>query len=262
MPGNTAPFVRKTYEIVSDPTTDEIVRWGPDGTSFLILQEHSFQKDILPKYFKHDNLCSFIRQLNTYGFRKISGSKDMNSEHNVLEFEQPDFQKDCPEQLTQLKRKQHKKSSRRDQPTAPMGDDVSALVDDRTKMAAALSTLMRQQQETEKTLKALWEELADAKRVVADLETRKRPPVANEPADSSAEPPPKRVKYPPIKVESSPGISPNCITPPDNNGTRPPKTNGEWPQSSDNESESDVTSAARNMAELSSHMSRFPPQPT
>merc|ERR1712137_1131081 len=155
MPVNPAPFVRKTFDIVSDPSTNAIVCWSSSGSSFLVLEEHAFQKEVLPKYFKHDNLCSFIRQLNTYGFRKISGSKDLNTEQNVLEFEQPDFQKDCPELLTQLKRKQHKKgsnsTSRTREPAQPVGDDVNAIVEDRTKMAAALSTLMKQQQETEKT---------------------------------------------------------------------------------------------------------------
>merc|ERR1712137_1188636 len=105
MPVNPAPFVRKTFDIVSDPSTNAIVCWSSSGSSFLVLEEHAFQKEVLPKYFKHDNLCSFIRQLNTYGFRKVSGSKDLNSSQTVLEFEQPEFRKDRPDLLANLKRK-------------------------------------------------------------------------------------------------------------------------------------------------------------
>ncbi|XP_039165827.1 heat stress transcription factor A-2-like [Eucalyptus grandis] len=50
-----APFLRKTYEMVSDPSTDTVVS-----------DPHEFSKEVLPRYFKHCNVSSFIRQLNTY----------------------------------------------------------------------------------------------------------------------------------------------------------------------------------------------------
>ncbi|KAM4802185.1 heat shock factor protein 1-like [Urocitellus parryii] len=40
-----------------------------NGQSFLVLDEQRFAKEILPKYFKHNNMASFVRQLNMYGFR-------------------------------------------------------------------------------------------------------------------------------------------------------------------------------------------------
>ena len=35
-----------------------------EGNSFLVLDEQHFAKEILPKFFKHNNMASFIRQLN------------------------------------------------------------------------------------------------------------------------------------------------------------------------------------------------------
>lgn len=35
-----------------------------NGQSFLVLDEQRFAKEILPKYFKHNNMASFVRQLN------------------------------------------------------------------------------------------------------------------------------------------------------------------------------------------------------
>ncbi|XP_066395403.1 LOW QUALITY PROTEIN: heat stress transcription factor B-4b-like [Miscanthus floridulus] len=66
-----APFLTKTYQLVDDPCTDHIVSWGDDDTTFVVWRPPEFARDLLPNYFKHNNFSSFVRQLNTYGFRKI-----------------------------------------------------------------------------------------------------------------------------------------------------------------------------------------------
>ncbi|GAU42187.1 hypothetical protein TSUD_305320 [Trifolium subterraneum] len=66
-----APFLTKTYQLVDDPSTDHIVSWGEDDSTFVVWRPPEFARDLLPNYFKHNNFSSFVRQLNTYGFRKI-----------------------------------------------------------------------------------------------------------------------------------------------------------------------------------------------
>ncbi|KAJ6869860.1 hypothetical protein NC651_034539 [Populus alba x Populus x berolinensis] len=64
------PFLTKTFKIVDDHTIDDVISWNEDGSSFIVWNPTLFSRDLLPKFFKHNNFSSFVRQLNTYGFRK------------------------------------------------------------------------------------------------------------------------------------------------------------------------------------------------
>jgi hypothetical protein len=48
-----------------------VISWTSSGDSFNIKNITKFTEEVLPRYFKHSNFSSFIRQLNMYGFRKI-----------------------------------------------------------------------------------------------------------------------------------------------------------------------------------------------
>ncbi|KAK9291307.1 hypothetical protein L1049_019252 [Liquidambar formosana] len=65
------PFLTKTFQLVDDRTIDDVISWNEDGTTFIVWNPTEFAKDVLPKFFKHNNFSSFVRQLNTYGFRKV-----------------------------------------------------------------------------------------------------------------------------------------------------------------------------------------------
>ena len=58
-----SPFIEMIWEIVSDPQTDNIIAWSPNGTSFCITDSKLFADDILTTSFKHGNISSFVRQV-------------------------------------------------------------------------------------------------------------------------------------------------------------------------------------------------------
>ncbi|KAK4365947.1 hypothetical protein RND71_013827 [Anisodus tanguticus] len=66
------PFLTKTYELVDDPSTNDVVSWSRGNNSFIVWDPQSLAMNLLPRYFKHNNFSSFVRQLNTYGFRKVN----------------------------------------------------------------------------------------------------------------------------------------------------------------------------------------------
>ena len=69
----TKSFLSKLYEILKDITYKEIISWNNEGNGIIIKDVSNLCKIILPKYFKHNNYSSFIRQLNIYGFYKSQG---------------------------------------------------------------------------------------------------------------------------------------------------------------------------------------------
>ena len=50
---------------------DNLICWTDDGNSFTIKNQGEFTKTLLPYYYKHSNMASFVRQLNMYGFHKV-----------------------------------------------------------------------------------------------------------------------------------------------------------------------------------------------
>ncbi|KAF0684965.1 Aste57867_23088 [Aphanomyces stellatus] len=92
-------FLSKTFEIFSTPSFAAICGWNATGDTIIIHDPDVFVKQVLPRFFKHRNLPSFVRQLNMYGFHKSV------LDSNKREFRHKMFLRDKPELLRLIKRK-------------------------------------------------------------------------------------------------------------------------------------------------------------
>ncbi|VDO04423.1 unnamed protein product [Rodentolepis nana] len=101
-------FLSKLRLLVDDAKTDAFIYWDPSGKSFHIRDGNRLAKDVLPMLFKHNNLSSFIRQLNMYGFRKVNRAETyvgFSSDSENMEFCHPYFIRDDESLMTKIQRK-------------------------------------------------------------------------------------------------------------------------------------------------------------
>ncbi|KAL2131338.1 hypothetical protein VTI74DRAFT_5246 [Chaetomium olivicolor] len=66
-----AAFIHKLWSMLEDPKIQHLISWTANSESFVMQPSHEFSK-VLSQYFKHTNISSFVRQLNMYGFHKVS----------------------------------------------------------------------------------------------------------------------------------------------------------------------------------------------
>nr|QPA35682.1 heat shock factor 1 [Chionodraco rastrospinosus] len=162
-PANVPAFLTKLWTLVEDPDTDPLICWSPSGTSFHVFDQGRFSKEVLPKFFKHNNMASFIRQLNMYGFRKVVHIEQgglVKPERDDTEFQHPFFLRGQEHLLENIKRKVTTVSSVRPEEVKVSSDDVNKILSDVQLMKGKQETIdsriiaMRQENE------ALWREVA------------------------------------------------------------------------------------------------------
>ncbi|XP_066963995.1 heat shock factor protein isoform X13 [Macrobrachium rosenbergii] len=167
---NVPAFLTKLWRLVDDRQTNDLICWTENGRSFIIQNQARFARELLPQYYKHNNMASFVRQLNMYGFHKVASadSGGLRVEKDEMEFAHPAFQQGREDLIENIRRKQRRLASDgmdlSQIPTSRVGlednkklgkllNDVRDMKRDHDTMSTKLLSLKRENE-------ALWREYA------------------------------------------------------------------------------------------------------
>ncbi|KAJ3257709.1 stress-responsive transcription factor hsf1 [Boothiomyces macroporosus] len=141
--------------MVNDPETDKYIRWSPSNESFIVPNQDDFSREVLPRFFKHNNFTSFIRQLNMYGFHKIpnvqQGSLLSGSQSEIWEFSNENFKKDRPDLLEMVMRRKHVHEEPKDEKV-----DIGSLVMEMSQIKRQQLNISNQLQKIQRENQAMW----------------------------------------------------------------------------------------------------------
>lgn len=85
--GVVIPFPVKLHSMLDAIERDgyaHIVSWQPHGRCFVVHKPKEFVSHIMPKYFNQSKMASFQRQLNLYGFNRLTGGLDKGGYYHEL----------------------------------------------------------------------------------------------------------------------------------------------------------------------------------
>ncbi|BGP24170.1 Flocculation suppression protein [Rhodotorula toruloides] len=97
--------------MLTDELNEPWIAFSNSGDTFNVFDPDTFAQNVLPRYFRHRNFQSFVRQLNLYNFRKVLAArsvpraKSTKGEQEAWEFHNPDFHRDRPDDVHLIKRR-------------------------------------------------------------------------------------------------------------------------------------------------------------
>ncbi|XP_028819188.1 heat shock factor protein 1 isoform X2 [Denticeps clupeoides] len=160
---NVPAFLTKLWTLVEDPETDPLICWSPNGNSFYVFDQGRFSKEVLPKYFKHNNMASFVRQLNMYGFRKVVHIEQgglVKPEKDETEFQHPYFVRGQEQLLENIKRKVTNVSNIKLDDMKLSTDEISKVLNDVQHMKGRQESMDSKITAMKHENEALWREVA------------------------------------------------------------------------------------------------------
>lgn len=162
-------FLLKLVSLLQAEDFQKYVAWNENGTSFTIKDSENFCKLVLPKYFKHNKIQSFIRQLNLYGFRKVTSIyHGLQKQEDTEEFRHPFFLKDRPDLLPLIKRKVNP-STKLNEEIAQVLDEVNEIKDTQMEITNSLIDIKRENDDLWREVVSLRQKHTQQQKVVNHL---------------------------------------------------------------------------------------------
>ena len=165
-------FVLKLANLLQTEEYHQYVDWGEKGVSFVVKDRENFSRIVLPRYFKHNNFASFVRQLNKYGFRKVTNVNPCllpNDEKD--EFRHMFFVKNKLNLLHLIKRKVSLPGEKLGGPTefAQVLDEVSEIKDSQSDITKVLSDIQQENDDLRREVESLRRKHAQQQKAVDHL---------------------------------------------------------------------------------------------
>jgi len=85
--GVIMPFPVKLHDMLDQIEADglaHVVSWQPHGRCFVVHKPKEFVNHVMPHYFKQTKMASFQRQLNLYGFNRLTGGLDKGGYYHEM----------------------------------------------------------------------------------------------------------------------------------------------------------------------------------
>lgn len=82
--GVTTPFPVKLHMLLEQNYHENVISWQPHGRCFLLRSPKDFLDSVMPQHFKQTKLTSFQRQLNLYGFNRLTSGPDKGGYYHEL----------------------------------------------------------------------------------------------------------------------------------------------------------------------------------
>jgi len=77
-------FPTRLMDILCRLDVSDSISWLPHGRSFIVRDVESFMREVYPRFFKPGKYRSFQRQLNLWGFKRITKGIDRGSYYHQL----------------------------------------------------------------------------------------------------------------------------------------------------------------------------------